>query len=182
MGELFEDLSKDLARGMSRRQALWRFAAGFVAAVGTLFTGRRAEAQRLLTPASDRKLQNHRDLCYAYLMYDARACLGWAMNMTLEEQEKASGSCPPGYCAEMTWGGKICVPVDSGEQRVCAEYCRRHFTGRELAECISRSSHCPTGYCAWNWMNGGEFDSCVYVRDGEPYPLMFELPGAYTPW
>jgi len=82
MGKYFEELSKDLASGVSRRQALWRFATGICAAVGALLAGRSASAN------------------------DER-------------------------------------------NNVCVEFCRQQgFSGREFGECVSRSAHCPDGYCA----------------------------------
>jgi hypothetical protein len=50
MGEHLDELSKSLASGMSRRQALWRFIAGAMgAAAVTLVPGRAAAAKRNTT-------------------------------------------------------------------------------------------------------------------------------------
>ena len=44
MSKQFEELAKDLASGMSRRKAFWRFGAGIGAVVGGLITGKPARA------------------------------------------------------------------------------------------------------------------------------------------
>ncbi len=132
MGELFEELSKDLARGMSRRQALWRFMGGFVAAVGALLTGRPAEAQRR----------------------GNSVCVEFCRGQGLTEREfgqcvAASAHCPPGECALVTNGGTVtrCVPVASDD--VCLEFCRSQaLTDREFGQCMAASAHCPPGECA----------------------------------
>jgi len=173
MGELFEELSKDLARGMSRRQALWRFTAGFAAAVGALLTGRGAAA------AGDSRWsqERHHDLCHAYVWYDPRAEAGWATNRTEEEMIGMSVlHCPPGYCYSYGVG---CVPVDSGDQDACAEYCR-HFTGSARGECMRGSAQCPTGFCAR--MINGHYAGCVYIYNGEPYPIHLEANGGSPVW
>jgi len=173
MGELFEELSRDLARGLSRRQALSRFAAGFAAAVGALLTGRSAAA----AGGSRWTQERHHDLCYAYMWYDPRADKGWAENKTKEEMMQMSVlHCPPGYCYSYDSG---CVPVDSGDQDACAEYCR-HFTGSARGECMRGSAQCPTGFCAR--MVNGQYAGCVYVYNGEPYPFgQLSSPGVPVP-
>jgi len=172
MGELFEELSRDLARGLSRRQALSRFAAGFAAAVGALFTGRSAAA----SGGSRWEPERHYDLCYAYMWHDPRAEAALNENKTEEEMIKLHMSCPPGYCYSYGVG---CVPVDSGDQDACAEYCR-HFTGSARGECMRGSAQCPTGFCAR--MINGHYAGCVYIYNGEPYPIHLEADGGYPVW
>ena len=142
MGELFEELSKDLARGMSRRQALWRFTAGIAAAVGALFAGRPVKAQGR---------GNNR-------------CVKFCLEQELSNDEfdacvKFSASCPPGYCYMITNGNDgFCVPVERND--ACVEFCREQgLMGREFGECVAQSAHCPPGYCAM--MVNGNFARCV---------------------
>ena len=144
MGELFEELSKDLARGMSRRQALWRFAAGFGAVVGALFTGRSAEAQG-----------RGNAVCVEFCR--AQGVTGREFG----ECVARSAQCPPGDCAMMVNGHfHGCVPVDQDD--VCVEFCREQgLTGGELDECVAQSAQCPRGHCAL--MTNGRFSTCVRV-------------------
>ena len=66
MSEKFYELSKDLASGMSRRKAFWRFGAGLGGAALGLLTGKKANAEgigefcdRLCRENDDFKFNNH---------------------------------------------------------------------------------------------------------------------------
>ena len=130
MGKYFEELSKDLARGVSRREALWRFAAGIAAAVGALLTGRSVKAQG-----------RGNDVCVEFCRAQGLSgrefgeCVAW------------SAHCPRGHCAMMISGTSICVPV--GDDGACVEFCRaQELTEDEFVECLVQSAQCSNGYCA----------------------------------
>jgi uncharacterized protein YjbI with pentapeptide repeats len=83
MSQRFDELSKALASGMSRRQALWRFGAGIVgAALATLMPWRAQPA------AADGSL-----LCLAFCRQRFPA------GLLRDACIVASRACPPGQCA-----------------------------------------------------------------------------------
>jgi hypothetical protein len=87
-----EDLSKNLAGGMSRRKAFWRFLAGTGAA---LFASTR--------PASG-GIEN------------IVSCVEFCLYQRLEGKDYddcviKSATCPRGECAMMSNGHFICVPI-----------------------------------------------------------------------
>jgi hypothetical protein len=87
MSKLIDDLSKNLAGGMSRRRAFGRFLAGLG---GALFLGKRASARSPICAA----------FCAAQSPHDFGFCVA------------ASAHCPDGECAVISNGGSyICVPV-----------------------------------------------------------------------
>jgi len=130
MGKVFEELSKDLASGVSRRQALRRFAAGIGAAIAALLTGRSAEAQR-----------GGKAACVEFCR--AQGLTGREFGECMAE----SARCPDGYCAMLINGAFVCV-LEPGEA-ACVEFCRAQgLTGREFGECMAESARCPDGYCA----------------------------------
>jgi hypothetical protein len=92
MSKLIDELSKNLASGMSRRRAFGRCFAGIGMAAGALLTGKKAFASGTICLA----------FCQAQEVQgrDFGACVG------------ASAHCPPGSCAFVTNGGSfVCAPV-----------------------------------------------------------------------
>ena len=92
MSKRIDELSKDLASGMSRRKALWRFLAGTGAAV---VAGRLAKAD------------NGNNVCVAFCR--AQGFEGSDFGHCVS----ASAHCPPGSCArfDVNGGAFVCVPV-----------------------------------------------------------------------
>jgi hypothetical protein len=90
MSKLIDELSKNLASGMSRRRAFGRCFAGIGMAAGALLTGKKAFANTTCAAfCAAQELQGR----------DFAACVA------------ASAHCPPGHCAFMTNGGSpICAP------------------------------------------------------------------------
>jgi len=89
MSKHIEELSKDLAGGMSRRRAFWRFCAGIG---GALFAGKAASAA---VPV---------DICVEY-------CRSTSLNLLeFDECVIASAFCPRGECAMVSNGRHLmCV-------------------------------------------------------------------------
>jgi len=93
MSKALEELSKDLARGISRRAAFKRFFATLGGLGAVMLTGRRAIAQGTSVCV---------ELC------KQRGLTG----RELGECISASAHCPPGECALMlNGGGSICIAV-----------------------------------------------------------------------
>lgn len=92
MSKLIDELSKNLASGMSRRRAFGRCFAGIGMAAGALLTGKQAFATGNNTCVAFCKAQELPGR-------DFGACVA------------ASAQCPHGQCAFMTNGGSfICAP------------------------------------------------------------------------
>jgi hypothetical protein len=94
MSEQFEQLSKDLAKGMSRRKAIWRFVVGVGGVIGGSLLGtRQAEAQG-------------NSVC-------VRLCREQGLTgRAFGECVSHSAQCPAGQCAIIaSGGGFICAPV-----------------------------------------------------------------------
>jgi hypothetical protein len=132
MKEHLDKLSKDLASGMTRRQALRLFFTGLGAAAVVGLSGRSASAQSKKVCV---------DLCRAQGLTGSNldACVA------------ASAECPRGECAVCVNGHNcICVPVDNGHGNdVCVDLCREQgLTGSEFGACVSTSAQCPPGECA----------------------------------
>ena len=94
MSKALEELSKDLARGISRRTAFKRFFATLGGLGAAMVTGRRAAAQ------------------------GNSVCVRLCREQGLKGRElgacvSASAHCPPGECALVTNGGdSICISVE----------------------------------------------------------------------
>jgi hypothetical protein len=91
MSKLIDELSKNLASGMSRRRAFGRCFAGIGMAAGALLTGKKAFANTTCAA-----------FCAAHGLHgrDFAACVS------------ASAQCPPGHCAFVANGGSAtCVPI-----------------------------------------------------------------------
>ena len=103
MSKGLDELSKDLASGMSRRKALWRFFAGAGAALGAgLLGGKRVQAQGNNT---------------CVVICKAIAQLQFFSNQPpnfVGECVSASAHCPPGECAEPIFVNGGGGPVVSG--------------------------------------------------------------------
>ena len=92
MSKQIEELSKDLASGVSRRKALWRF---FVAIGGSVFAGKAAFAG------------NGNSVCVQFCRFQGLEGRDFGQCVS------ASAHCPPRECALMSNGGQfICVPFD----------------------------------------------------------------------
>lgn len=145
MKEHLDKLSKNLASGMTRRQALRLFFMGIGAATVFGFSGRSSSAKNNKVCV---------DLCREQGLTGS----------DLDECVAASEQCPHGECALCVNGGNcVCVPVAHGNN-VCVELCReQELTGRDFGECVSASAHCPPGECALI-MNSGNL-VCVPVGD-----------------
>ena len=131
MKEHLDKLSKNLASGMTRRQALRLFFMGISAATVGVLAGRSASAEGNKICV---------DLCRAQGLtgHDFGKCVS------------ASAHCPRGECALCINGVEncICVPADDGND-VCFELClEQGLEGDELEECITASALCPPGKCA----------------------------------
>jgi hypothetical protein len=93
MSKRIEELSKDLAGGMSRRRAFWRFFAGTGAALFVTTKPASAGIENIIS------------------------CVEFCLYQRLEGKEFddcviKSALCPRGECAVMSNGGHfICVPV-----------------------------------------------------------------------
>jgi hypothetical protein len=93
MSKLIDELSKNLASGMSRRRAFGRCFAGIGVAAGALLTGKKAFAAGNSICAAFCAGQHLRGRDFA-------ACVA------------ASAECPAGNCAlVMNGGSPVCVPV-----------------------------------------------------------------------
>jgi hypothetical protein len=94
MGKQLDELSKDLAGGMSRRAAFWRFFAGLG---GLLFVGRKASADG-----------NGNDVCVDFCRFQGLTGSEFGQCVA------ASAHCPPGECALAANSGQhLCVPIDT---------------------------------------------------------------------
>ena len=103
MSKSLDELSRNLAGGMSRRKAFWSFLTGL--GVAAVFTGRKASAappRNVCVEFCNAQAEVFKDLCIA-----------------------ASLTCKPGYCAEISLinfngsrsvnfngGPFVCVPVN----------------------------------------------------------------------
>jgi hypothetical protein len=99
MKDAFDRLAKNLAAGMSRREAFQRFASGMALALGGLFTGRSSQAQS-------------RDVCVEFCWQncnnpgeEANQRIKFAMCMA------ESARCPEGECAIECYGKHLCIAV-----------------------------------------------------------------------
>ena len=93
MGKQFDELSKALARGTSRRAALKRFALGAAgAAVASLLPGRNAEAQ------------------YAFeRVYCQALCIQWREDYGLADPGRESGQCVANCASCLRRGGEFII-------------------------------------------------------------------------
>jgi|SRR5579883_902103 len=100
MSKRLEDLSTDLASGMSRRKALWRFFGG----VGAAVLARKASAAG-------------NDVCVATCRLQESWYKGGAPDDFFGKCMSESAHCPKGQCAyvQVTNGGQViataCVPA-----------------------------------------------------------------------
>lgn len=145
MKKRLDKLSRDLASGMTRRDALRLFFSGIGAAAVGVFSGRLASA-------------------------DGNAiCVQLCRDQGLHGRDfgkcvSASAHCPPGECALCINGvdNCVCVPVDGNP--VCVALCREQgFEGSDLVECVSASADCPDGQCA---VCINDIDNCVCTPVG----------------
>src|SRR5262245_26406981 len=98
MKDAFDRLAKNLAGGMSRREAFLRFASGIAIALGGLFTGHPSQAQ------------GGRCICVEF-------CRQVCTNGSFDDNQKfakcmaESAKCPEGECAQACYGKHLCVAV-----------------------------------------------------------------------
>src|SRR6185369_12264254 len=148
MKERLDKLSRDLASGMTRRDALRLFFSGIGAAAVGMFSGRSASADGNAVCVQ---------LCREQGLHgrDFGKCVA------------ASAHCPPGQCALCINDIEncVCVPVDEGEgNAVCVALCREQgLQGSDLGACVSASAQCPDGQCA---VCINDVENCVCVPVG----------------
>jgi len=98
MSKQIEELSRNLAGGMSRRRAFWRFFAGVG---GALLGGKAATARNEGNSICV-------DFCRNYALNGKEGLSGEEFGRCVA----ASTRCPPGHCAVMINSGDyICVPL-----------------------------------------------------------------------
>lgn len=143
MKKHLDKLSRDLASGMTRRDALRLFFAGIGATTVGVFSGRSASAEGNKVCV---------DLCREQGLHgrDFGKCVS------------ASAHCPEGQCAFCINGDVAnCVCVNP----VCVALCRaQELEGSELDACVAASALCPSGECAMV-VNAGSV--CIPVEDFE---------------
>ena len=119
MKEALDRLAKDLAGGMSRRDALKRFGSGLAVAMGALFSARASEADgnnrcrdwcREFHPSDtylvcDDYFLQARDENGNPIIGDGTGGQGQAFGECMAQ----STGCPPGECAMECYGTWICV-------------------------------------------------------------------------
>ena len=112
MKEALDRLAKDLAGGMSRREAFKRFGSGFAIAMAGLFGARSSRADgndACRDWCSAHHPGNEYQVCDPYFTGDANSPGTGGQGRAFGECMSMSSQCPPGECAMVCYGTWICV-------------------------------------------------------------------------